>query len=75
MGLFGFGKKKDQQPVPALQPGPEPVKITGEPYQYLVRIDGQWYVNPDYDPNAPKPEQPKIIGMDLLDDDDEDDDD
>lgn len=37
----------------------------------FVIIDGQWYNNPDYDPSAPKPEQPRVIGLDP-DDDDED---
>ena len=71
MGLFGFGKKKDPQPAPARQPDPKPVEISGPPYQQFVIIDGQWHINPKYDPSAPKPEQPKVIGLDP-DDDDED---
>lgn len=71
MGLFGFGKKKNQQPAPAPKPEPKPVKITGPAHMPFVIIDGQWYNNPDYDPSAPKPEQPRVIGLGP-DDDDED---
>ena len=68
MALFGFGKKKNQQPAPA--PKPEPKQVSGPPHQHFILVDGQWYINPNYDPSAPKPEQPVIIGG--LDDDDED---
>ena len=72
MGLFGFGKKKDPQPVQAQQPEQKPVEISGPPYQQFVIVDGQWHINPKYDPKAPKPEGPRVIGLGL--DDDEDDD-
>ena len=74
MGLFGFGKKKNQQPAPAQKPESKPVEISGPPHMYYVHVDGQWHINPNYDPNAPKPEQPLVIGLDP-DDDDEDEED
>ena len=64
MGLFGFGKKKDPQPVQAQQPEQKPVEISGPPYQQFVIVDGQWHINPKYDPKAPKPEGPMVIGLD-----------
>lgn len=64
MGLFGFGKKKEPQPAPAQHPEQKPVEISGEPYEQFVIIDGQWYINPNYDPKAPKPEGPRVIGLD-----------
>jgi hypothetical protein len=70
MGLFG---KKKQQPAPA-QPEQKPVEISGPPHMLFVMVDGQWYNNPNYDPNAPKPAQPRVIGLDPDDDDDDDDD-
>lgn len=76
MALFGFGKKKQETaPAPAKQPEPEPVKIDAPPYEQYVRIDGQWHLNPNYDPTAPKPESVKVYGLDDDDDDEEDDDD
>ena len=50
MALFGFGKKKE--PAPAPKPEPKPVEIKGKPDQQFVIVDGQWYANPNYDPNA-----------------------
>ena len=67
MALFGFGKKKE--PAPAPKPEPKKVEIKGAPHERMVRIDGQWYINPNYDPSAPKPPKVHIIGLD--DDDDE----
>ena len=64
MGLFGFGKKKDPQPVPAQQPEQKPVEISGPPYQQFVLVAGQWHINPQDDPTAPKPEGPRVIGLD-----------
>ena len=74
MGLFGCGKKKEPQPMPARQPDPKPVEISEAPHQQFVLIDGQWYINPKYDPKAPKPEGPRVIGLGS-DDEVEDDDD
>lgn len=63
MGLFGFGKKKqDSVPVNPV-PEPQPV-ISGPPHQKFVMIDGQWYNNPDYDPSAPVPESVHVFGID-----------
>lgn len=60
MGLFGFGKKK-QDSVP-VNPAPEPQPvISGPPHQKLIMVDGQWYNNPDYDPDAVAPESPKVV--------------
>lgn len=74
MALFGFGKKKQQPaPAPVKKPEPEPVKIDAPPYEQYVRIDGQWHLNPNYDPNAPKP--PKVIVVGLNDDEDEEEED
>ena len=72
MGLFGFGKKKDPQPVPAQQPEQKPVEISGPPYQQFVIVDGQWHLNPKYDPSAPKPAEIKVTGLDLDEDEKED---
>ena len=69
MALFGFRKKKE--PAPAPKPEQKPVEIKGEPYEYYVRIDGQWYINPNYDPSAPKPPKVKIFGLGDDDDDEE----
>ena len=52
MALFGFGKKK--APAPAPNPEPKPVEIKAEPYEQYVRVDGQWLLNPNYDPSAKK---------------------
>lgn len=71
MGLFG--KKKEPRPAPAPQPEPKQPEISGPPHEYFIRVDGQWYINPNYDPTAPKPPKVRIIGMD--DDDEEDDED
>ena len=54
MALFGFGKKKKPAPAPAPKPEPKKTEIKGAPSQYLIQVDGQWFVNPDYDPNAAK---------------------
>ena len=62
MGLFGFGKKKE--PAPAPKPEPKPVEIIGPPYQQFVIVDGQWHINPKYDPKAPKPDEPRVVGLD-----------
>lgn len=63
MGLFGFGKKKEPQPAPARQPDPKPVEISGPPYQQYVIVDGQWHINPKYDPSAPKPQKVEVFGL------------
>ena len=52
MALFGFGKKKE--PAPAPKPEQKKTEIKGDPSEYLIQVDGQWFVNPDYDPNAAK---------------------
>ena len=70
MALFGFRKKKE--PAPAPKPEQKQVEIKAEPYEMMVRIDGQWYYNPNYDPSAPKPQHVEVYG--LGDDDDDDDD-
>ena len=75
MALFGFGKKKEQQPAPAPKPEQKPVEIKGEPYQYFVMVDGQWYINPNYDPSAPKPPKVQIFGLDDDEEEKEEDDD
>ena len=72
MGLFGFGKR-NKQPTPAPKQEPKQPEISGPPHQYFIMVDGQWYVNPDYDPSAPKPEPIKIYGLD--DDEDKEDND
>lgn len=53
MGLFGFGKKKEPAPAPKPEPKKE-VKIDAPPYEQYVRIDGQWMLNPNYDPSTHK---------------------
>ena len=68
MALFGFGKKKEQTPAPKPEPKKE-IKIDAPPYEYYVMVNGQWVINPNYDPSAPKPPKIYVIGMD--DDDDE----
>ena len=65
MALFGFGKKKE--PAPAQKP----VEIKAEPYELYVRVDGQWVLNPNYDPSAPKPPQVEVYGLGDDDDDEE----
>lgn len=72
MGLFDKFRKKEA-PQPEIKPEPKPVEINAPPYQQYCIIDGQWHLNPNYDPSAPKPEQVKVYGLD--DDDEEDDDD
>lgn len=72
MALFGFGKKKEQQPAPAQKPEPKPVEISGPPYQQFVVVDGQWHINPKYDPNVPKPAKVAVTGLGPDDDDDDD---
>ena len=62
MALFGLGKKKTPAPAPKAEP--KPVEIKGEPYQQYVRIDGQWHLNPNYDPSAPKPPKVQVFGLD-----------
>ena len=69
MALFGFGKKKE--PAPASKPEQKPVEIKGEPYEMMVKVDGQWYYNPNYDPSAPKPQQVEVFGLGDDDDDEE----
>jgi len=69
MALFGFGKKKE--PAPAQKPEPKKVEIDAPPHQQYVRIDGQWILNPNYDPSAPKPPQVKVYGLDDDEDDEE----
>lgn len=54
MGLFGFGKKKAPAPAPNPEPQPQPVQYGAPPDQYMYMVDGQWYVNPNYDPSAKK---------------------
>jgi len=76
MGLFGFGKKKEQKHVTfPVEPEQPPVPPDVQPYQFMYMHNGQWYVNPNYDPKAPKPEEPRIIGLDFDDDEEESDDD
>lgn len=66
MGLFGFGKKKNQQPEPATVPAtkPDPVPADVKPYQRMYMHNGQWFVNPNYDPTAPKPAEVNVFGID-----------
>lgn len=73
MGLFG--KKKNQKPI-AIQPEPEQPSVPPDvkPYQYMYMHDGQWFINPNYDPNAEKPEPVKIYGLDDDEKDDEEED-
>lgn len=75
MGLFGFCKKKKQKPVVShVVPEQPPVPPDVKPYQYMYMHDGQWFINPNYDPKAPKPEQLRVIGLDPDDDEEESDD-
>lgn len=52
MGLFGFGKKK-QEPAPEVKK-PEPAPANYPRNQELICVNGIWQVNPNYDPDAPK---------------------
>ena len=55
MGLFGFGKKKEQQPAsPKVEPKPEPETVPADvtPDQQFYTVNGMWLVNPNYDPSA-----------------------
>lgn len=54
MGLFGFGKKKAPVPAPKQKPKPQEIPNGAPPDQYMYMVDGQWYVNPNYDPSAKK---------------------
>ena len=69
MSLFGFGKKKE--PAPAPKPEPKSVEISGPPDKYMILVNGQWYINPNYDSSAPK--SPKVEVFGLGDDDDDED--
>ena len=59
MALFGFGKKKE--PAPAPKPEPKPVEISGPPDQYMILVNGQWYINPNYDRQAYKEVHKEIV--------------
>jgi len=72
MGLFDKFKKKEE-PKPA--PAPASVKVDAPPYQQFCMIDGQWVINPNYDPMAPRPEAVKVYGLDDDDEKEEEDDD
>ena len=63
MGLFGLGKKKEQAPAQKQESEQKQVEISGPPYQQYVIVDGQWHINPKYDPSAPKPQQVKVFGL------------
>ena len=73
MGIFGFGKKKEPVQASKPEPKPQPIPKDLKPYQHMYMVDGQWYVNPNYDPTAPKPPKVQVFGLD--DDEDEEDDD
>ena len=75
--LFELRNKNNQQRQQDYDPEPEPVPVPEDvqSYQQYYQYNGQWYINPNYDPSAPKPPKVQIFGLDDDEEEKEEDDD
>ena len=71
--LFELRNKNNQQRQQDYDPEPEPVPVPEDvqSYQQYYQYNGQWYINPNYDPSVPNSEGPQVIGLDPDDDEEE----
>ena len=75
MALFDKLRKKNNPPAAAPPPDPEPQPVDAPPYR-MMYLDsaGIWRANPNYDPAAKAPEEPKVLGFEVEGDDEDEED-